>query len=196
MKTKTLALYCLIGAVVLLMGHEYSSAEPKAVESVTKIGVVNIRKIFRDCKKNTRHRQEVLADQSKWEAEMEKLQKEIEQQKDGLRALKPGSGDYLTQMKELMQKQAEIEAGRQFNNQQRVLKDQRWTEDLYKEVLQITRELAEKKGLVLVFEKGEVEFPVASPDELMLTLSTHKLLYSKSSLDITDEVTARLDAEQ
>jgi Skp family chaperone for outer membrane proteins len=183
MKTKTLALYCLIGAVVLLMGHEYSSAEPKAVESVTKIGVVNIRKIFRDCKKNTRHRQEVLADQSKWEAEMEKLQKEIEQQKDGLRALKPGSGDYLTQMKELMQKQ-------------RVLKDQRWTEDLYKEVLQITRELAEKKGLVLVFEKGEVEFPVASPDELMLTLSTHKLLYSKSSLDITDEVTARLDAEQ
>ncbi len=196
MKTKTLALYCLIGAVVLLMGHAYSSAEPKAVENVAKIGVVNIRKIFRDCKKNAKYRQDAMADQSKWDAEMEKLQKEIEQQKDGLKVLKPGSSDYLAQMKELMQKQAELEAGRQFNNQQRALKDQRWTEDLYKEILKVVRELAEEKGLVLVFEKGEVDFPVSSPDELMLTLSTHKLLYSNSSLDITDEVTARLDAEQ
>ena len=196
MKTIVMVLSCLIGVVVLFVCYGYSSAVPKDKTVADKIGVVNIRKVFRDCKRNDKYRADAMSEQARLDTEQQKLQNEIEAQKVGLKALKPGSNDYLTQVKELLKKQAELEANRQFNNQQRVLKDQQWTENLYKEILQITSELAEQKGLVMVFEKGEVEFPSMSPDDLMLTLSTHKLLYSDGCLDITDEVIARLDAEK
>ncbi len=196
MKTKAMVLSCLTGVVILFVCYGYSSANPKDKTVTDKIGVVNIRKVFRDCKKNARYRADALSEQAKWDAEEQRLQKEIEAQKAGLKALKPGSNDYLAQIKELLQKQVELEAGRQFNNQQRTLKDQQWTENLYKEILQITSELAEQKSLVMVFEKGEVEFPSMSPDELMLTLSTHKLLYCGGCLDVTDDIITRLDAEQ
>ena len=194
MKTKSIVLCCLIVASVFLMSNEYSSAKSKAQKAVVNIGVVDVRKCFRDCKRNVKYGAEAMAEESKWEAEQEKLSREIESQKIGLNALKPGSSDYLAQVKGLLQKQADLEAARQFNNQQRTIKDQRWTEDLYMEILKIVSELAEKEQLSLVVQKDVVDFPTASPDELMLTLSTHKLLYSGGCLDITDEVIAKLDA--
>jgi len=89
-----------------------------------------------------------------------------------------------------------VEAQQKFNSQQMVLKDRRWTEQLYEEILRITKRLAEEKGLDLVLERDEPEFPVPSPDELMMTLSTHKVLYSAGCVDITDELVARMDASE
>jgi len=195
MKTKTMVLSCLTLVAILFVCYGYSSAKSEDKTTVGKIGVVNIRKVFRDCNRNAKYRADAMSEQSKLEAEIQKMQKDTEAQKAGLIALKPGSNDYLEQARELLRKKAELEAMRQFNAQKRAIKDQQWTENLYKEVLQITRELAEQKGLVMVFEKGEVEFPSMNPDELMLTLSTHKVLYSDGCPDITDEVIKRLDAK-
>jgi Skp family chaperone for outer membrane proteins len=196
MKAKAIVLCCLIGAIVLFAGHERGSAKSKADKVVANVGVVDVRKVFRDCKKNAKYGASVMAEEEKWNAEQEKLAKEIESQGNGLRALRPGSGDYLAQYKELLQKKAELETSRQFNTQQRTAKDQRWTEELYIEILKIVAELAEQKELDLVLQKDVADFPTESPDELMLTLSTHKLLYSGGCLDITSEVLARLDAEK
>lgn len=194
MKTKAVVLYCLIGVIVLFAGHEYGLAKSKADKAVANIGVVDIRRVFRDCKRNAKYGASAMAEESKWNAEQERLTKEIESRGAGLKALKPGSSDYLAQVKELLQKQADLEAARQFNSQQRTSKDQRWTEELYIEILKIIGELAEKKQLDLVLQKDVADFPTESPDELMMTLSTHKLLYSDGCLDITDEVLAQLDA--
>ncbi len=196
MKTKAVVLYCLTGVIVLFAGHEYSSAKPKDDKAVANIGVVDVRRVFRDCKRNAKYGADALAEQARLDAELEKLSKEIDSQKAGLKALKPGSSDYLAQIKELLQKQAKLEANRQFNNQQRALKDQRWTEGIYVEILKIISALAEQKRLDLVLQKDVAEFPTESPDELMMTLSTHKLLYSGGCLDITDEVMAQLDAQK
>jgi len=202
MKTKAMVSSCLICIFLLLIGYEYSSAGstvgPKEIgnNAGLKIGVVNVRKAFRDSKKNARYRADTISEQSKFDADEEKLQKEVDSQKAALKALKIGSSDHLAQVKELLEKQAVLEAQRQFNNQKRILKEQQWTEDLYKEILRITGEVAEQKGLALVLEKREIEFPASSPDELMLTLSTHKLLYSGGCLDITDEVIQRIDGEK
>jgi Skp family chaperone for outer membrane proteins len=68
-------------------------------------------------------------------------------------------------------------------------------EALYQETLKITKEVAKEKGVTLVLERTEPEFPV-TPDELMMTFSTHKVLYAENCPDLTEEVTARLDANQ
>ena len=195
MKIKTMALSCMIGLGVLFAGYEFSRADAGADGPPIKIGVVNVRRVFRQCKRNITYRAEAVAEQSKVREELRKLAKEIEAAEVGLKALKEGSDDHLAQLKAASDKRHNLNALQDYNKQQRMLKDKRWTEGLYEEILQVTGELAAERGLDLVFDKDEPEFPASSSDELMLTLSTNKVLYSGGCLDISDEVIARLDAK-
>jgi len=196
MKVRTAVLSCLISVVVLSMGYEYSRAGPKADEPSLKIGVVSIEKIFRDCERSTMYRKETIAERNRIEAELDKLVKEIEADQAGLRTLKAGSSDHLASLKEIMEKQAKLQAQQEFHKLQMALKEQRMIEEIYKDILRETSGVAEQKGLDLVFEKSEPEFSSLTPTQLELTIATHKLLYSGGCLDITDEVMARLDKEK
>jgi len=190
--------------VILFLGYGYGSAQsgigplaqPKTDTPASNIGVVSIGMAFRNCKANTSYRETELAEQRKIDLKIEARQKEIEAQEAGLKALKPGSSDHLKQYEELLKKQAEFEAMKQFNGQQRSWKNVQWTELLYKEVLHITKELASQKGLVLVVEVDEPIFPMPSADALMMALQSHKVLYSAGCVDLTAEVTAELDKRE
>jgi Skp family chaperone for outer membrane proteins len=196
MKIRAMVLSCLICAVILFMGYEYGWAESKADKSSSKIGVVSVRRIFQDSRRNAKYREEAVGEQNRAIAELEKLRAEAEAEEAGLKTLKTGSSDHMAQMKEVLTKRANLQAREEFYKQEIALKDQRWTEELYKKILQITSEVAEQKGLDLVLERSEIEFPALSATELMMTIRTHKLLYSAGCLDITDEVMARLDAKE
>ncbi len=197
MKIKTIVLACLAVIVALPMAGGYSRAASKGTtKSTVKIGVVSILKVFQNYKGSEKYRQSAIAERFRAEAEMEKLSKEIEAEEAGLRTLKAGSDDYLARVKQILTKQASLQAQQEFYKQQAAMKEQQWTEKVYKDVLRITAEVAKKKGLDIVLEKDEPEFPLLSYTELMTVISTHKVLYSDGCVDISDEVTARLDAEQ
>ncbi|MCK4753103.1 MAG: OmpH family outer membrane protein [Planctomycetes bacterium] len=194
MKAKLVVLGCLISIVVLFMGYEAGEAKSKSSGGL-QIGVVNIRKIFQESKTHLRYREETKAEQERLIAELSKLGAEIEVERAGLSALKPNSSDYMEQMKTMFEKQANLRAKEEFYKQHLELKDQQWTEQLYQSVLKEVGVVAKKKGLDLVLADDEVEFPTASPNELMLTIRTNTLLYSEGCLDITSDVIARLDAK-
>ncbi len=193
MKTRIVVLGCLAGAVVLFLGYGYSSAQPGSDPLASKIGIVNMRDVFGDCKVSASYRDKALAEQKTRNANLEMLQKESAAQEAGLKALKPGSSDYMNQYEKLLKKQAEFEAMKQFSGRERALKDAQWTEVLYKEVLRITKELAKQKGLTMVLEVEEPDFPMANYEELMMALQTHKVLYSAGCVDLTAEVVAEMD---
>ena len=201
MKVRTIVSSCLLGTIVLAMCAEFDWAGPKADIATSKtraaqssIGFVSIRKIFDESKRSIRYRQEATAERNRVFAELEKLDKEIEAGKAGLKTLKVGSSDHLAAMKEIFTKQGSLQAQQKFYEQRMSLKQQRMIEDIYKDILRVTGEVAQQKGLDLVFEKSEPEFPASSANELELTMGTHKLLYSGGCLDISDEVMALLDA--
>ena len=196
MKIKTTILGCLIGVVVLLFAHEYSMAQVKPNDTVLPIGLVDVRRALRECKATAKYRVKTDAENSKMDAEEEQLSREIQALAAGLRALKPGSSDYLTQYKEYLQKQNNLKTMQEFNPQQKALKHQQWTQELYKEILRITKVLAADKGLPLVLGSDEPEFPIQRYEELAMTLSTHKVLYSNGCIDLTGEVIAELDKEE
>ncbi len=196
MKIKTMVLGCLASLVILAMGYEYSQAQPKADEPSLKIGVISIQRIFLDSERNAKYMEEAIAEQRRLEAQLDKLAKEIEAERAGLRALKPRSSDYLASVKEIFEKEAKLKAQQDFYKLQIELKDLRWNEELYKDVLREVYEVAEQKGLDLVFDKSEPELPTSSAIQFKLDIRTHKLLYSGGCLDITDEVLARLDKEE
>jgi Skp family chaperone for outer membrane proteins len=193
MKIKMLVLGCLACAVILVFGHDYTSAQSN--DSTLKIGIVSIEKVLRDCKETAHYRELMSAENDKILAEQDKLSKEIQALRAGLQlgTLKVGSSDYLSQHWELAQKEAELQARKDFDPQQQALKQQMWTQELYKKILKITTALAEEKKLALVLEKSEPEFPIQR--DLGMIMGTYKVLYSGGCLNLTDEVIARLDAE-
>lgn len=195
MKARTMVLGFLAGVVILAMGYEYSQAQAKADTSSSKIGTVSIIKVFRDCNRIAALRTEFLTWQDKIRAELEKLSEEIEDQEAVLKALKPESSDYLAQRKELINKRTSLQAQQDFNKEQAILKEYIWSKKLYQDILRITSELAEQKGLDLVLEQDEIDEISLSVNEISRTMSTHKVLYSGGCVDISDEVVARLDKE-
>ncbi|MCH8119474.1 MAG: OmpH family outer membrane protein [Planctomycetes bacterium] len=212
MKAKTMFLGCLVGVVILAMGYpdggnrdsptQLSSAkagaaaESKTNEPALNIGVVSIRRAMRNCKATVKYRERAIAENDKTDIEEERLSKEIQAFAAGLKALKLGSSDYLARYRELLQKQGELKALQEFNSRRRVLRDLQWTQDLYKEILQITKELAEQKGLDLVLERDEIDVFSLSINEISETIRTHKVLYSGGCVDLTNEVVTRLDKIQ
>jgi Skp family chaperone for outer membrane proteins len=169
---------------------------PAAVQSGAgpKAAVVSIRRIFQESKKGAIYRQEAIAEQNRIVAELDKLAKEIEADREGLKTLKENSSDYMDRAKALFEKQANYQARNEFYKQQMELKDQLWTRELYQDVIRIAGDIAKEKGLDLVFKEDEIDFSEPDISELGLALRTQKLLYSGGCLDITDEVKARLDA--
>ncbi len=161
-----------------------------------KIGVVSVEKIFQDCKRSVKYREEAIAERDRANAELGKLKAEIDAEKEGLKTLKAGSSDYMVLMKEVLTKQANLQVQQTFYEQQMALKEQKMVEELYKDILRETSEVAKQKDLDLVFERSEPELSAPSAKELTVTISTHKLVYSGELLDITDEVMARLDSEE
>jgi len=197
MKIKVIILSCLVAAILLFIGYERSLAisTSESGKINLKVGTVSVLRILKDCKGNAKFKEEATIEQNKMVAELDKLKAEFEAEEAGLRTLKNGSNDYMTQVKEILTKRANYQAQQEFYKRQIELKEQRWAEDTYKNILRITAEVAKQKGLDLVLEMDEPELPAPNYNGLMTILSTHKVLYSAGCPDITDEVMTRLDAK-
>lgn len=196
MKIKTIVLCCLAGVVVLAMAptsNKRGQAQPKADFPSSKIGTVSIMKVFRDCKSSAAHRSELIAEQSRARAELEKLSVQLQAEEAGLKALKQDSSDYLARRKEIIDMRANMKAQDDFSKEQIILKQYKWSKELYQNILLIISELAKEKGLDLVLEEDEIDLLTLSVNEISQTIRTNKVLYSGGCIDITDEVMARLD---
>jgi Skp family chaperone for outer membrane proteins len=196
MKIKTAVLGCLTGVVVLLLGHQYSTAQVTTNNQVLPIGIVDVRRALRDCSATAKYRERTDAENTKMDDEEEDLKRKIQALALGLRALKPNSSDYMEQYKEYLQKQSELKLMQEYNPRLKATKHQQWTEKLYQEILRITKELAAEKRLALVLESDEPQFPIQQYEELAMTLNTHKVLYSNGCVDLTHEVITELDKEE
>jgi Skp family chaperone for outer membrane proteins len=195
MKLKLMVLVVLMAAVfVLFTGLGFGKDAPSGDAKCLKIGVVSVRKIFQDCRRNIKYKQEITAERDKLEAELENLSKQIDAGKSSLKMLKPGSADYLSGMKDVLDKQASLQAKQEFFKRQMDMREQVVIEQLFKDVIKATGEVAKEKGLDLVLEKSEPDLPAANSNELTLTISTHKVLYGAGCDDITDAVMAKVDA--
>jgi Skp family chaperone for outer membrane proteins len=160
-----------------------------------KIGIVSIRGVFETSKRIKVYRDQVAAEQVRLENELEKLNKEIEFCRAGLRTLVRGSADYMTQLEDLKHKEGQLTSKKEFYGQSMALQQQRITEELYLDIIEQTAAVAKEKGLDLVMEKSDPEIPAPNGTQLELAMGTHKVLYAVGCLDITAEVTAGVDAK-
>jgi Skp family chaperone for outer membrane proteins len=195
MKFKSMGL--VVCTAFLTLANVAAGAEKGSASSegkCLKIGVVSVRKIFQDCKRNVKYRQELSAERDKMAAELEKISKEIDADKASLKTLKQDSTDYDVVMMEMLDKQGKLQARQELYKRRMDRRESQVIENLFKDVLKATAEVAKDKGLDLVLEQSEPDLPASNANELTLTISTHKVLYYAGCPDITAEVLAKVDA--
>jgi Skp family chaperone for outer membrane proteins len=188
--------FVIIVTLTTIAGFGNAADKPAAIQEgkCLKIGVVSVRKIFQDCRRNVKYRQDLSAERDKMAAELEKLSKEIDADKASLKTLKQDSTDYDVTMMEILDKQGKLQARQEFYKRRMDRRESQVIESLFKDVLKATAEVAKAKGLDLVLEQSEPDLPASNANELTLTISTHKVLYDAGCPDITDEVLAKVDA--
>ena len=196
MKTKIMILTCLACIVFFVLGYEKNPAEAATpVKSSVKVGVISVRDVFGKCQRNIKYQQDAAAEREKLEAELNKIKAEIEAAEAGLKTLKPDSDEYMSQAQQVWMKRSGFEAQKEFYQRQLELKDRRWAEKLYQDILRFVTELAQQKELLMVFEKDEPMLPTESSQDLWMAIRMHKLLYASSDcIDISEEIQMKVDA--
>jgi Skp family chaperone for outer membrane proteins len=199
MKTRqfaTLTAVTMILAIALVSYNNYTyAARDAAVKPIGKIAVVNLREIFQKNKLNETFDAQMEQEKGKMMQEMEAATKSVDLYKTEMKAMTPGSKDYLDRMEKALTTQGTIQAKKEYYQQYMDAKQQRFTEDIYMKTKEIIADYAAKNGIDMVFVKDEITFPSASPNDLMLALSTRKVLYSAPEMDITAAILEALNAK-
>jgi Skp family chaperone for outer membrane proteins len=186
----------LAGAGLFVLGNEYSSAKDRSL-APAKIGIASVKEVFDNCIMKTEVEKALAAEGDKRFAEIKKLEESIESDKTALTKFKEGTQDYMDMLKGMMMKQAQLEAQKEFYQQDLSMKEMRNKEAMYRKIIEVVAQVAKEKGLDIVLSRDDNYLnqpesasnpPAQNPTELILTTRTHKLLYFSKDLDITTEV--------
>lgn len=195
MNRKTAVATILICGVALFAALEHGRAAAEPPGSPMKIGLVSIRGVFKGSKKHAQHSAQLMVEQNRVKTQLDELSKETQVEEAELKVLKQGTPDYMEQLQLVLEKRAKLQGQEDYIKQLQAMENKRWLEELYRETLKAVNDIAAEKGLDLVLERTEPEFPI-SGEELMAALNVHKVLYGGGCVDLTSEVIARIDASE
>jgi Skp family chaperone for outer membrane proteins len=170
-----------------------ASPVPAPATSTLKIGLVSVREAFNNSKKHREFQAQSNKRLAQVRTELDVLGKQLDSAEAELRLVKQGTDDYVKLYKTALELRAKAQNQQELFKQQQMADNRKWFEDLYHETLNAVKEVAQERGLDLVLERSEPSFPIANEDVLM-TMGTHKVLYSNGCPDLTEAVTARIDA--
>lgn len=203
MKRKNLIIALIIAAIgIFVLGAEYSKARDRSI-APAKIGVVSIKDVFDKCAMKAEVEKSLSDEGDKRFAELKRLEESIESGKVTLNKFKEGSQDYLDTLKDLMIKQSQLEAQKEFYQQELGVKEMRNKEDIYRKILEVIAKVAKDKGLDIVLSRDDnylnqpesaTNPPAQNPTELILVTKTHKILYFNNDLDITEDVIGAMNS--
>ncbi len=175
----------------------FSNAEskPQTPGRPSKIGVVGILQIIQERARGDKQLAEIMAERTKGLTELAELSKETEVNEADLKRLKPDSSDYIKELEKLVENKTRLQSRKEFLDRQAMLKQQLWTQQIYIQVVQASRQVATEKGLDLVLTRDEPEnLPVS--EGFSTAVATQKVIYSGGCVDITEDVRSRLKTEK
>ncbi|MEN6309100.1 MAG: OmpH family outer membrane protein [Anaerohalosphaeraceae bacterium] len=194
MKLRNMLLAGVIVVVLCLsFGYRQGVAAGEKQIGPAKVAVVDVTKVLQNSKKHKAWQEKMTAEETTMKAEFQKDKKALEALQANMDLLKPGSKDYIDAMKDFLDKKSLLEAKDKFYQEKVNMEMQQWTESLYTQMLDLIKEIAQRKGTDIVLAQEQLELPAASLRDFMLSIRTKKVLYSGDQVDITDEVLAAMD---
>ena len=192
MKTRaTVVLFGLtmVWVLCLTIGTRAQQQSPSPFQ---RMAIVSVMDVIQNCQKQAENIKQLTAEHGQYQKELQKEDTDLQTEKQMLNQLLPGTDDYMKQYKVVIDQQAKSQALEQYYNQVMAAKEMKLRSQLYKDILAAINQVAEAKGFDMVFERTEPEFPIPA-ERFAVTVSTHKLIYCKNCIDITDDVIAVVD---
>jgi Skp family chaperone for outer membrane proteins len=159
----------------------------------TSIAVVDIGKALESLEETAQIEADLKA---QFEALKQDHQGKQDQLKQDLEILQPGTDAFKQKSNEFQLKAIELESWWKFQQanvaRERVL----LIEGLYRKLTDAIGKSATENGYDLVlYKEQDPDFRNAKPETLMASLAVRKVLWSKSDLDLTDQVILRMNNE-
>lgn len=167
------------------------------VGAPTAIGIVDLQRVFQDNQLLKSVNQRLTAREQELSAELQKRQGSIRDLRNSLDGFTPGSEQFKQKRTELIKAQVDLQAWQNFEqveiqNQQREL-----LVDIQSKIENAISEVAKQRNLGAVFA-ADPNLPENlgqfTPQQLQQFVLSARMPYHAESLDITQDVIARIDA--
>jgi Skp family chaperone for outer membrane proteins len=166
----------------------------------TKVGVVNMGKVFNSMQEVTEIKAKLESDAKALKTAAQAHQAELinlQQQRDN--GPKPDTQQYDDATQALEKKTIQYEQELKLQQLELARGQSRQLKAIFDKIEAATADIAKQKGLDIVITQIKPEFPKnlqdLTPENISTLINQHNLLYVSPTVDITDTVTAALDAK-
>jgi outer membrane protein len=174
-----------LASTLALAGVAHAQTAAKA----TAIAVVDVSKVFNDLSERSAIEADINSLRERIQKEDTQRKQELDALQADLRILSPNEEAFKQTVAKAEIKSLEYQAWKQY--QQRKIDNETTNriQDLYNKVLDAIERLAKKDGYDLVLFKDQTEsLRGQNPQQITAMIQIRKVLYSKTELDITDQI--------
>lgn len=189
---RRLPIACLIG-VALLASSAFAQSQP------TKVGVINVGKVFNSLQETKDVKDKLQSDQRSLKAEMDGHQQELnslKQQRDS--TLKPGTPQYQDMTQQLEKKSITYDTELKIKQLGLQQQQTQQLKAIYDKITAAVTDMAKKRGLDLVLVENNPPFPAdvadMEPTALSHLINDRNMMYVSPSVDLTNDAVTALDA--
>ena len=202
--SKRTATICLLALAVTVIGFwiysdqtAWGQSRSSAFGSV-KIGVCDPHEVFKQYLRKTALQADLDGRKGEVQREMKAIQDNIQAKRSELQTgtLIPGSRDYLSKTKVLLDLTVEHETKAKWYESDLRRQDAEITRMCYEDIYKAINRMAKKKGLNLVLTHEDFELQSQTVQELISKLYYRRpVLYADPGIDMTEEVVDLINAE-
>jgi len=180
---------------VIWAAAQMSSAQPKASPAGgTRVAVVDLVKVFNEFDQTKTVNEQMRKYRDDLAQQIDKKVAEIKAEEDIIEKLAPDSADRQTRINKVKRMRLEYNVWesleKDFVSEQYVA----WVKKTYQAVTDGIAEVARKQGIQLVLTQEQMDTTVTKQEAVLQQIFNRKVVYADSSIDISSEVLATLNA--
>lgn len=177
-----------------MTGALSAPAAPESRATDEKIVSVNLTRLLNDLEETAAIRARLNTLAADMRKEQEQRQSEIQQMREELDALPPGSERTRGLQEQLLIKAADFKSWMEVKSNLRNLEESIEYMRMYDKVLKSVKELAEAQGYdYVLLDDTDIKIQPGTPEEVIPQMFTRRMLYAGGKRDITGEVLVRMN---
>ena len=196
MKSQKIWFIAAIIAAAVLTSVMTASANLAMQARPTAVGVVDVMRLVEGLQEKPEIEAELKVQQERVQQEFQDMQAKLKRLEEDLGLLSAGSDAHTAKLNEAMRLAIEADAFLKFSEKRLNREYATAFEGLYRKMVDAAGKVASENGYDLVLYKDRpVSFANADAKQLRALFSLQKVLWSRTDMDLTDQVVLRMNNE-
>jgi Skp family chaperone for outer membrane proteins len=194
---------CIVGIAAFAVAQNADRQDPHAQGTASAdpggsghIAVLDLVRVFEECAQIKDLNDAIRRRDDEIKQEASQRQASIEKKQMELTAFEPGTPDYESRRKDLLQRNIDANVWFKFSQEDMERQKFEWTQIIYEKAVAVAAQLASERGLTAVLQRSVFNPAEVAPSVQGIRRMIHEqnVIYHQPEIDITDEVIRRLDA--